>query len=388
MNKELITAHMPVCGHPALVTVLYENGEASEVHVEPEMAASLTGRIILAKVEAVEKGISAAFLMLSDKQRAYMPLTGSFSGLRPGDELPVQIVQEALKTKLPKVSPEWEIAGKYLVLLSKAGKPSFSRKLTQEEKSGILRRIGEHIPQDCGILFRTRASGASAEELKEECSQLYQALQDIRAKALSRSCFSVLYEPPSLQQRMISRCQPGELRRFLTDDKALAADLSEPCRNMGAEIELYQDPQLALFRLRSLTTLLDRLMASSVPLRSGGSLVIEQTEAFAVIDVNTSRYTGKRDVLETIRHINREAASEAAKQIRLRQLSGTILIDFINDPDLREEEELGHILTDHFFRDPVYTKLVDFTKLHICEITRRKIHRSLREQTASLKETL
>ena len=388
MNKELITAHMPICGHPALVTVLYENGEPAEVHIEPEIPVSLTGHIVLAKVEAVEKGISAAFLLLSDKQRAYMPLTGHFAGLRPGDELPVQIVQEAHKTKLPKASPEWEIAGRYLVLSSVNAKPSFSRKLTQDDKNGILHRMKGHIPQDCGILFRTRAASASAAELEEECSHLYQTLQCIRVKAKTRSCFSILYEPPSLQQQIISRCQPGELMRFLTDDKALAEELRETCQDAGVNSELYQDPQLALFRLRSLTTLTDRLLSVSVPLRSGGSLIIEQTEAFAAIDVNTSRFTGKRDVLETIRHINREAAAEAARQIRLRQLSGTILIDFINDPDPGEEEELGRILTDHFFRDPVYTKLVDFTRLHICEITRRKIHRSLREQAAALKEIL
>ena len=163
--------------------------------------------------------------------------------------------------------------------------------------------------------------------------------------------------------------------------------MRDVCEKAGCPAQLYEDPQLSLYRLKSLTTLLDRLTGTTVPLRSGGSLVIEQTEAFAVIDVNTGRYTGKHDITETVHKINLEAAAEAARQIRLRQLSGTILIDFINSRDPGEEEEIGHILSEAFLRDSVSTKLIDFTKLHICEITRRKIQRPLREQIRALKET-
>ena len=386
VNKELLTACMPVQNTPAKVTVLYEEGRPAEVYIEPEQANALIGQIVIGKVESVSAGLSAAFVRTGPDQRAYLPLSSADAGIRPGDELAVQFIQEAQKTKLPKVSSVLELSGNYLVLSSQAGKPVCSRKLTAEQKQALLRMASAWDAEDCGILFRTRAASADPNEVSTEFLHLYELLQNIRRKASARTCYTVLYESPLLQHVLISRCQPGELQRFVTDDPTLAASVHDACLEAGCTPELYADPQLALYRLRSLSGLLDHLASATVPLRSGGSLIIEQTEAFAVIDVNTARYTGKRDHPETVRRINQEAAREAARQIRLRQLSGTILIDFINC-DIKQEEELGKILNAQFFSDPVSTKLVDFTKLHICEITRRKVHRSLKEQLHALKKS-
>lgn len=387
MNKEVVTACMTVQDIPAQMTVLYEDGQPAEVYIEPAQGGSLIGQIVIGKVESVSDGLSAAFVLTGPGRRAYMPLTDTAGKIRAGDEIAVQFVQEAQKTKLPKVSPVWEIAGNYLVLSSCPGKPVCSRKLTADQKRTLIRLASEWKADECEILFRTRAGSADPDEIREEFGILYAAFQETKRKAASRSCFSVLYAAPGLQHRIISRCQPGELQRFVTDVPELAASVRDVCEKAGCSPEIYSDPQVALFRLRNFTTLLDRLSSVTAPLRSGGSLIIEQTEAFAVIDVNTARYTGKRDHQDLIRRINREAAVEAARQIRLRQLSGTILIDFINS-DLQEEEELGRILNREFYKDPVSTKLIDFTKLHICEITRRKVQRSLREQLSALKENL
>ena len=385
MNKELITACMPVGDIPAHITVLYEEERPAEVYVEPVHKESRIGQILLGKVESVSDGLSAAFVRTGADQRAFMSLSDISEKIRPGDELAVQYVQEAQKTKLPKVSPVWEIAGNYLVLSSRAGKPVCSRKLTTVQKQTLIHLAEEWKTDDCTILFRTRAASADPDDIRNEFNELYNTMQDVKKKERSRSCFSVLYKAPGLQCSLINRCQPGELRRFLTDDAEVAGSVREACIKAGCLPEVYRDPELALYRLRSLSGLLDHLKSVIVPLRSGGSLIIEQTEAFVVIDVNTARYSGKKDRLETIDKINREAAVEAARQIRLRQLSGTILIDFINC-DLKQEEELGKILNTQFYRDPVSTKLVDFTKLHICEITRRKVHRSLKEQLLAIKE--
>ena len=377
---------MPVCGHPAHITVLYEDEHPAEVYIEPEQAGSAVGRIVIGKVESVEAGLSAAFVRTGPESRVYMPLPGKGNTIRPGDELPVQIIQEAQKTKLPKVSPQWEITGSFMVVTPGVRKTTYSRKLSAEQKMQLSRIAAPWEKSGLGILFRTRAASAGPDELKDEFDRLCGTIQDIRRKASSRPCYTVLYEAPSLRDGIIQRCSPGELKRFITDDAGIAALSETACSRAGCRVEYYQDPQLALYRLRSLSGLLDRLTSVTVPLRSGGSLIIEQTEAFAVIDVNTARYTGKKEYTETIRRINSEAAFEAARQIRLRQLSGTILIDFINSSDPKEEAELARIMESVFYKDPVYTKVVDFTKLHICEITRRKIHRSLKEQILTLKE--
>ena len=377
---------MPVFGHPARTTVLYEEEHPAEVYIEPEQEKSSVGRIIIGKVESVEAGLSAAFIRIAPDQRVYMPLAVNGDTVRPGDEFPVQIRQEAQKTKLPKVSPQWEITGIYMVVTPGVRKTTYSRKLAAEQKKELSHISAAWEKDDCGILFRTRAAGADPDELKNEFLQIQKTINEIQQKAVSRPCYAVLYEAPGIQHEIIQRCSPGELKRFLTDDEGLAASVRNACDGAGCDAELYQDPQLALYRLRSLSGLLDHLTSSIVPLRSGGSLIIEQTEAFAVIDVNTARYTGRKDHAETVRRINSEAAYEAARQIRLRQLSGTILIDFINSTDPKEEAGLAQIMESVFYKDPVYTKVVDFTKLHICEITRKKIHRSLKEQIFALKE--
>ncbi|MBO5521963.1 MAG: ribonuclease E/G, partial [Eubacterium sp.] len=194
MNKELITACMPVREIPAHVTVLYEEGNPAEVYVEPEQAETLIGRIVIGKVESVSAGLSAAFVRTGADQRAYIPLPSDERKIRTGDEIAVQFVQEAQKTKLAKVSPDWELAGNYLVLSSQAGKPVCSKKLTAEQKHTLVRMVSEWNAGDCGILFRTRAATADPVAVRNEFLCLYDTVQRIRQKAASRSCFTVLYE--------------------------------------------------------------------------------------------------------------------------------------------------------------------------------------------------
>lgn len=385
MHKEIITACMPIDGIPSRITVLYEQGQPVECYAEQKEAVSDLGWIYQGKIESIQPGISAAFVRISADRQVYLPLTGRWQDLKAGDELPVQIIQEAQKTKLPKATPEWDIAGNYLVLSSVDGGVSFSRRLSGEQKASLQTLAGNWKKDPYHILFRTRAADASEEELKQEYAQLCQTADSIRQKAATRTCYTVLYHSPVLQERLIRRCRAGDLSRFMTDDPELAAVLVDTCRETGTVCIKYEDTQLPLYRLRNLSALLDRLTQKTVPLSSGGSLVIEQTEAFAVIDVNTGRYTGKRDAAETRMKLNREAAEEAARQIRLRQLSGTILIDFINPENTQEETELMNLLQERFCFDPVYTKTVDFTRLHICEITRKKTRRSLAEQIRLLR---
>ena len=145
-------------------------------------------------------------------------------------------------------------------------------------------------------------------------------------------------------------------------------------------LTLYQDPLLPLRNLYSLNSLMDSLKNQTVWLKSGGFLVIQQTEAFVVIDVNTGKYSGSKTTEESFRRINREAAEEIAVQIRLRQLSGIILVDFINMEQPLYQKELMEYLQALVREDPVKTKVVDITRLHIVEMTRQKEKKSFTEQ--------
>ena len=149
-------------------------------------------------------------------------------------------------------------------------------------------------------------------------------------------------------------------------------------------IHIYQDDLLPLYKLCRLEREIDLATSRQVWLKSGGYLVIDPTEALTVIDVNTGKYSGKKLRRETLKTINLEAAKEAARQIRLRNLSGIILIDFINMENKEDQKELLAFLESRLFADPVKTRLIDMTKLELVEITRKKVHKTLKEQIAAL----
>ncbi|MCF0145880.1 MAG: magnesium transporter, partial [Eubacterium sp.] len=245
----------------------------------------------------------------------------------------------------------------------------------KEIRTAGIDRISHHV------LFRTRSAGESADAIRREYCSLLKNLEDTVHKAESRTLYSVIYSAPSLQEELLRRYDAGGNLSFVTDCPSVRQTLDSFYQTQPERAYFYEDPQVALFRLYDFSAILDRALDRVVHLRCGGSLIIEHTEAFTAIDVNSSRYTGHKLGAEARRLINCEAAAEAARQIRLRRLSGTILIDFINGT-LEEEKELAGILREAFRSDPVTTVLVDFTKLHICEVTRRKRYRSLREEAA------
>ena len=175
---------------------------------------------------------------------------------------------------------------------------------------------------------------------------------------------------------------------IITDDPQIYNSLEHYLKENDlqnlSKLRLYQDDLLPLYKLCRLEREIDLATSRQVWLKSGGYLVIDPTEALTVIDVNTGKYSGKKLRRETLKTINLEAAKEAARQIRLRNLSGIILIDFINMENKEDQKELLAFLESRLFADPVKTRLIDMTKLELVEITRKKVHKTLKEQIAAL----
>ena len=384
MKRELVIARMPIREIPARMIVYYEDGRPVDVFCESITEEHLLGTIVLGVIEQVLPGAGGAFVRIAPDRRVYLPFTGKDGHGKAGDEVAVQICQEAQKTKLPKVQTTWELPGRYLILSTASSGMAFSRRLGTDERDRLATVLPEEITSSYHVLFRTQAGEHASEEIRAEAEELAQKAQEIRQRAKDRPCYTVLYRATGLPERLLQRYAPEAWHRVQTDDPAVFETLRAFDAGCGYPLSLYEDPQLALYRLRDLSALLDRLLRKEVTLPSGGALIIEQTEAFAAIDVNTARVQGKKTAEETVRRVNREAAVEAARQIRLRQLSGTILIDFINTTDPAEEKELMEILQAAFREDAARAKVVDFTRLKICEITRRKTHRPLAEQVAQL----
>ena len=381
--SKLIIAGMEIEGVSCNTCALEEDGHIMELMLEEKGKKSILGNIYVGQVENIAANIQAAFVMIDPDTRCYLPLSDVknpvFSSgrtgdapLRPGDMLLVQVSREAMKGKLPAVTTNLNFTGKYLVLTTGEKKIGFSKKLIQEEKNKLNKWLEEEravSPREYGIVVRTNAGEASKEEFLTELSFLKRLYEKTAVYGRSRTCFSCVYETEPFYMNAVRDTYSKHLDEIVTDIpevfEHIVAYLKEVSHGEENKVRLYEDALLPLYKLYRIGMVLEEVQKQKVWLKSGGFLVIQQTEAFVSIDVNSGKFTGKKKAEETYRKINLEAAGEIARQLRLRNLSGIILIDFINMENPDHQDELFHVLQKHLRKDSVKAKAVDITPLHI-----------------------
>ena len=371
------------------------DGKAVELYVEEELeGASRLGNLYIAKVSKVVKNIDAAFLEIANKQICYYSLkdnnnpffTNEKKGekLSAGDELLVQLTKEGMKTKDPVVSSELNFPGRYVVLVH--GKPSvgISAKIPEKEKERLRKLITPLIGMDYGFIVRTNAQNTDEEVILAEAETLLEEYKTILRQAKHRTVFSCLKSNPPIYCKKIKDISFSEKTELLTDDAEIFQEMQDYLKEELPEhferLSFYEDALLPLYKLYSLETVLSDALGQRVWLKSGGYLIIQPTEALTVIDVNSGKFDGKKKKEETFLKINLEAAAEIARQLRLRNLSGMILVDFINQEQKENQEKLLHVFRDELKKDSVKTTLVDITQLGLVELTRKKVQRPLYEQ--------
>lgn len=310
--------------------------------------------------------------------------------MQAGDELLVQVCRENLKSKPPAVSSNLNFTGNYLVLTTGNKSTGMSSKLTQEEKKRLKEYLAPYLDSRFGFIVRTNAREVDQETFVAEARLLKELYETVMQKARFRTCFSILHRNnPTTWLSTLRDIYKENLSQILTDDETLYEKIKEYLHQYQREDEeklnFYQDDLLPLMKLYSLESAVENALKERVWMKSGAYLVIQPTEALTVIDVNTGKYDGHKKQQDTFLKINLEAAREIAVQIRLRNLSGIIVIDFIN----MESGEYRRQLMEEFDRilkkDPVKTTLVDMTALSLVEVTRKKVRRPFWEQIRSLK---
>lgn len=395
MNKLLITRW-----GDQILTALTENGKFLSFNLEPAEETGLLGNIYIGKVKNIVKNINSAFIDLGNGLTGYYSLTDnkthlftdaaaktqdSHRPLRQGDEILVQVERDAVKTKDPVLTSNLNFTGKYLVLTQWKKQIGFSGKIRDKAwKQHMQNLLEKETAGSFGLIVRTNAREAGEEEILQELELLARRRQTLLASASHRTCYSLLASSDPAYISSIRDAYKDELDAVVTDDKAcyeaLRQYMEEHQREDLHKLSFYEDPLLSLSKLYSIETAMEQALGKHVWLKSGGYLVIEPTEALTVIDVNTGKYTGKKTQAETILKINLEAASETARQLRLRNLSGIIVVDFIDMETEAHQLELMSLLERELSRDPVKTALVDMTRLGLVEITRKKVKRPLAEQ--------
>ena len=395
--SKLIITRMKIHEIPCTVSALSEDDRIVELRLESDHEKSILGNIYVGQVENIASNIQAAFVQIAPGKRCYYPLSEAeravFSAgrkgngpLRPGDELLVQVSRDAMKGKLPALTSNLNFTGRYLVLTTGDKKFGLSSKLSQEDRhrlSGWLREEVDRPDKEFGIIVRTNAADASKEEILKELEWLKRRYHKAVIQGRNRTCFSLVLETEPFYVAAVRDAYGRDLDEIITDvpeiRDVITGYLEEISPELNEKLRFYQDKLLPLYKLYRVETALETVQKEKIWLNSGGFLVIQQTEAFVSIDVNSGKYTGKKKMEETFRKINLEAAAEISRQLRLRNLSGIILIDFINMENPDHREELFHVLQKLLRKDPVKSRAVDITPLHILEMTRKKVRRPVIE---------
>lgn len=359
--------------------------------------STLLNHIYIGKVKNIVSNIQAAFIDIGDGRICYYSFENNRNpiitnkmnhnkkGLSEGDEFIVQLEREGVKTKAPVVTSNLNFAGKYVILTHGKTQLGISNKITDKKwKLEIKEALEPYLNEDYGLIIRTNAKKASADKILEECRILKKQYEAVKEAGRYRTCYSCLWRPAPEYISGVRDLYTERLGSIITDQEDLHKELRDYLLAYEPEqlglLRLYTDPLLPLSKLYSIQTAVERALNERVWLKSGGYLVIQPTEALVVIDVNTGKFTGKKNQQETILKINLEAAEEIAYQIRLRNLSGIIIVDFIDLLHQKDKDTLMEQFGRALHKDPVKTTLVGMTKLSLVELTRKKIKKPLYEQ--------
>lgn len=382
----------------AVLSVKVEDGKVAQIQAQPEDAGSLLGDIYVGKVRNIVKNINAAFVEYEQGKMGYLSLDAKVCPIHTdgvvsdgtrvliGDEIIIQIEREAVKTKPPTLSGTLNFPGKYVVLIYGEKTVSISSKIKDAERKQQLREfLRNNIDGDYGFVARTNCKDASDEKILKEIAFLKQQLENIKKFGVHRAKFNCLYHAPDAYLCDIRDSYDSLLESIITDDDEIFNRIMEFAKIYQPEdikkIKRWNNADGKLDAVYDVTKTLEHALMPKVWLKNGGYLVIQPTEALVSIDVNTGKaISKKKDVQKTFLKVNLEAATQIAKQLRLRNLSGMILIDFIDMKDADYNKQLMDRLRTEFAKDPVKTILVDMTKLGLVEVTRKKVRKSLYEQ--------
>jgi len=398
MNKDLIVSSTPRETKVALL----EDGAVAEFFIEREAHRGVVGNIYKGRVTRVLPGMQSAFVDLGLERDAFLYVTDVFEDLdenllspeeqvrnapieerlQEGQEVLAQVVKEPLGTKGARITTHVSLPGRYLVFMPTVEHVGVSRKIVDDEERRRLKSMLKEIRQERGgggFIARTAGLGRSREDFDRDARYLTRTWDEVRAVSCRQAAPVLLHRELGLVQRL--------LRDILSDNVGAIRLDSE--RDYQSTLELVRElqPELAprvhrfekgnILEEHGVTTALERALRSKVWLDSGGYIVINQTEALVAVDVNTGRYTGKNKLEETILKTNLEAVKELVRQIRLRDLGGIIVVDFIDMEERKSRQKVMAALEQELSHDRSPSKLLSVNEFGLVILTRKRVKQSL-----------
>ncbi len=402
---------------------LLENGELAQLFIESEENKRTVGNIYLAQVHKVMSGIRAAFIdmgtpkdaflhfsdagdhlkeyvqMLNgrdaidknvrkelsktnfDKISNYQKQTWAGRILNPGQRLLVQIVKEPIGSKGPRVSTDITIAGRFLVLIPMGEYIAVSRKINNyKERRRLKGIVGSMLPDGFGVIVRTVASGQDEEAIEDDMRNVLKKWEKILGRLEDAKPPSLLYEDLSMTESLIRDLFAKQYDRVLIDEpqlfKELKSYVSQIAPQMLPNVELYKGRE-HIFDFMKIAKDVDSIFSPRVRMPSGGYLIFEQTEAMYVVDVNSGPYAAKKKQEDNSLKTNLEAAREVAKQLRLRDIGGIIVVDFIDLKNDKNRKKIYDELKKEFKKDQAKTNVIGMSDFGLVQITRQRIRPSV-----------
>ena len=364
-----------------------EDGKLCEIYFERGGSAGLRGNIYAGRVQNVLPGMNAAFVDIGMKKNGFLGADDIDGALKPGKMVVVQVDKEPGGGKGPRLTGRISLPGRFIALLPGIRYAGVSKKIADGAERDRLFAIATRLSaaHGEGIIVRTAGEGASEEELAADFERALADWRRIENEAGHSAAPRLIRADGDLALRAVRDMLGDGVERVRTDDTELYARLRAHAEALAPQfadrIELVRT-EAPLFDLLRVDRQLEQAMARRVDLRSGGNLVIDETEALTVIDVNTAKFTGKQSLRETILRLNREAADEIARQLRLRDVGGIVIVDFIDMDSEDDRAALLEHLRGALRSDPNRTNVLGVTALGLVELTRKKERQPLQRRLA------
>jgi len=371
-----------------------------EVYIERSLNQRLVGNIFKGRVENVLPGMQAAFvdigleknafLYVEDAQPARNPESGNNLGLnvnigdilKQGQEIIVQIVKEPIGTKGPRVTTHITLPGRYLVLMPTVDYVGISRRIESEKERERLKELASRVkPEGMGVIVRTVAEGVCEEEFRQDILLLNKLWRKIQSRAANSSAPNLLHRDLELVQRMLRDVFSEDVDRLTLDSRSDYEKVLEFLDIIDPKLKLkvFLDERENIFEDDGISVELEKALKRRVWLKCGAYLVIDQAEALTAVDVNTGKFVGSTNLEDTVLKTNLEAAVEIARQLRLRNIGGIIIVDFIDMVEEQHRQQVLATLEEEFKKDKTKTNILGITQLGLVEMTRKKVRPSLAE---------
>ncbi|HEB91803.1 MAG TPA: Rne/Rng family ribonuclease [Deltaproteobacteria bacterium] len=397
---------------------LIENGQFAELHIERERDKSVVGNVVKGRVSRVLPGMQAAFVDIGLEKAAFLYVgdyfesvleTGQTEGepasgsgghrkngrgrgsrsappridtvLREGQEIVVQIAKEPIGTKGARITSSLSIPGRHLVLTPWSRRVGVSRRIGSDKERRRLREVVERLrPQNLGFIIRTAGDGVTEDDLKADIRYLATVWAAIQQRHAEKAAPAVLYSEHDLPLRIVRDLAGHDTKRIIADSKEVYESIRGFVDRFVAdpkpEVEFYDD-SYPIFSRFDLESQIHANLERKVWLKSGGSLVIDKSEALTAIDVNTGRFVGKRDLEDTVLKTNLEAVAEVVHQLRFRNLGGLIIIDLIDMESAANREKVYRALGEALRADKARTNILKISELGLVEMTRKRTRENL-----------